>query len=254
MELLQSIILGIVQGLTEFLPVSSSGHLALVQNYFGNVNVNLDVLLHLATLLAVVCYFFRDILGLIKGFFSFSWKNEDFRMCIYLFIATIPAGIAGFLLRNIVYNSFSNFLIIGIGFFISGMLLLVSSVKSQQNKKISLANAVIIGISQALAVFPGISRSGSTTSAGILLGLQREKAVRFSFLLAIPVILGAVLLNLPDIQGLDIFSGLLGFIFAFAFGILGIFLFLKRVSLKSFRWFAFYCFILGILSLVLYFL
>jgi undecaprenyl-diphosphatase len=251
MQILQSIILGIIQGLTEFLPVSSSGHLALLHNYFGEIDLSFDVMLHLATLLAVVCYFFKDIISLIKGFFKFNWKNEDFRVCIYLIIATIPAGIVGFLFRDFISGTFSNFMVLGMGFFISAMFLLTASF-SRENKELSLYKSFIIGISQALAILPGISRSGSTTSTGILLGISKEKAIRFSFLLAIPAILGASLLELGNLGSLNL-SSALGFVSAFLFGLLGIFLFLKRVSLRSFKWFALYCFLLGVLSLILYF-
>ncbi len=254
MELIQSIILGIVQGLTEFLPVSSSGHLTLLQNYFGEVDVGFDVLLHLATLLAVVCFFFKDIINLVKGFFSFRWSNEDFRMCIYLAIASIPAGIAGLLLLPHIYSIFSNLLLVGIGFFISGMFLLSAGFSEEKNDNLNLKNTFIAGLVQALAILPGISRSGSTSSTGIMLGVSREKAIRFSFLLAIPAILGAVLLNIQDMQGISLNAALGGFIPAFLAGLLGIFVFLKHFKLKNFKWLAFYCFILGLLSLGMYFL
>jgi undecaprenyl-diphosphatase len=251
MQILQSTILGIIQGLTEFLPVSSSGHLALLHNYFGEIDLSFDVMLHLATLLAVVCYFFKDILGLIKGFFSFKLTNEDFRICIYLIIASIPAGIVGYFFRDFISGTFSNLLTIGLGFFISAMFLFTASF-SRENKELNLFRGFIVGISQALAIFPGISRSGSTTSTGILLGISKEKAIRFSFLLAIPAILGASLLELGNLGSLNL-SIVFGFVSAFLFGLLSIFLFLRRVSLRSFRWFALYCFLLGVLSLVLYF-
>lgn len=254
MEIIQSIILGIIQGLTEFLPVSSSGHLALLQNYFGEVNVSFDILLHVATLLAVIFYFFRDIAALIRGFFSFSWKNENFRIAIYLAIATIPAGIAGYFLSGFIDEVFSSLLIVGIGFFISGIFLLAAGrAYVKKNKEVTLNESIFVGLAQALAIIPGISRSGSTTSTGILFGLTREKAVKFSFLLSVPIILGAIIMESANFSALDLISAAIGFICAFAFGIFAIFVFLKRVSLRNFRWFSLYCFILGVLSLVLYF-
>lgn len=252
MQIIQSIILGIIQGLTEFLPVSSSGHLALLQNYFGEIDLSFDVMLHLATLLAVVCYFFKDIILLIKGFFSFKWANEDFRICIYLIIASIPAGLFGFLFNDFISSTFSNLFVIGVGFFISAMFLLTASFANPK-KELSLGNTFIIGLSQALAIFPGISRSGSTVSTAVLLGIKREKAIRFSFLLSIPAILGASFLELGSLGSINL-SIILGFVFAFLSGLFAIFLFLKKVTLENFRWFAFYCFLLGILSCILYFL
>jgi len=254
MEIFQSIILGIVQGLTEFLPVSSSGHLALLQNYFGEVNVGFDILLHLATLLAVICYFFKDIKDILIDFFTLKTKSENFKLAIYLIIATIPAGIAGILLGDVIKESFSSLLVVGIGFFISGMFLLSAAYANvKKNKEITLTESIFIGLSQALAVLPGVSRSGSTTSTGILFGLTREKAVKFSFLLAIPIILGASVLEFNNLAGLDLMSAVSGFVFAFVSGFLAIFMFLRKVNIKSFKWFSLYCFILGALSLVLYF-
>ena len=255
MELLQSIILGIVQGLTEFLPVSSSGHLALLQNVFGDVNVSFDIVLHFATLLAVIVYFFEDIVQLITGFFSFSWKNDNFRICVYLIIGTIPAAFLGFIFRKIITASFSSLFVLGIGFFISGMFLLSASFyNSRKESEMSVGKTVLIGFSQALSILPGISRSGSTSSTGVLLGIPRDKAIRFSFLLSIPIIIGASLVNFSSLAGLDFTNSVFGFVFAFMAGLFSIFLFLNKVNLKNFRWFAFYCFFMGILSLVLYFL
>jgi len=249
MNIIQALILGIIQGLTEFLPVSSSGHLALIQNFFGDVNVSFDVVLHFATLLAIIVFFFKDILMLIKGFFGFNWKDENFRLAIYIIIASIPIAIIGYLFRYVIYGFFNSLYIVSLGFFISGMFLFTASFAKSRNK-FNIKNTFVIGLAQALALIPGISRSGSTVSSGMLLGIEREKAIRFSFLLAIPAMIGAGILNFTDIKVFEpVF--VVGFIAAFVFGLLGIFIFVKYLRLRNFKYFAFYCWLLTIISLVL---
>ncbi len=250
MNIIQALILGIVQGLTEFLPVSSSGHLALLQNYFAEVNVGFDVIVHLATILAVLVFFFSDIIDLIKGFFSFSWKDERFRTVIYLLIATIPIAFIGYFLKDIIYNIFSNLYVVSLGFFISGMFLFTASFARKKKQKLNLKNSLIIGLVQALAIVPGISRSGSTVSTGILQGIDREKAIRFSFLLAIPAMIGANILNFTDLKIIELWPFIIGFVAAFIFGLLGIFIFVKYLKLKRFRYFAYYCWLLALLTLL----
>jgi len=250
MEIIQALILGIIQGLTEFLPVSSSGHLALFQNYIGNVDVGFDVVLHLATLLAVVIFFFKDILLLIKGFFSFDWRNEDFRTSIFIVIASIPIAFIGYFFRYYIYGFFSNLYVVSIGFFISGMFLFVASF-SKAKSKLGLGNTFVVGVTQALALIPGISRSGSTVSTGMLLGIKRDKAIRFSFLLAIPAMLGAFILNFTDIKTLEIWPFLIGFIAAFFAGLFAIFVFIRYLKVERFRYFAYYCWFLCLVSFVM---
>jgi len=249
MKIIQALILGIVQGITEFLPVSSSGHLALLQNFFGEVNVGFDVILHLATLLAVLVFFFKDIIDLIKGFFTFSWKDERFRTVIYLLLATLPIAFIGYYTKDIIYNIFSNLYVVSLGFFISGMFLFTASF-SKKKKKLNLKNSFVIGIVQALAIIPGISRSGSTVSAGILQGVDRKKAIRFSFLLAIPAMIGANILNFTDINVIELWPFIIGSIAAFIFGLFAIFIFVKWLNLTRFRYFAYYCWLLALLTLL----
>jgi undecaprenyl-diphosphatase len=246
-ELIQNIIISIIQGLTEFLPVSSSGHLAIFQNIIGNVNVSLDAFLHLATLLAVIVYFFKDILLILKDFFTLKTESENFKLAIYLIIATIPAGIVGYLFRETIESLFSNLFFISIGFIITGLFLFTASLKPSTNKQPTLKNTFIIGLSQALALIPGISRSGSTTSTGILLGLSKQNAIRFSFLLSIPAILGAVILNFSDIS----FSAnlIIPFVLTFLIGLFSIYLFMNIIKTRNLKYFAYYCWLLAIIIL-----
>jgi len=248
LKIIQDSILAIVQGLTEFLPVSSSGHLAVLQNYFGNVDVSLDVFLHLATLLAVLVYFFKDITAILADFFTFKTKSENFKLAIYIIIASIPAGIFGFWLNDKIDAIFSNLILVAFGFIISRMFLFTASF-IKKDKPVNLKNTFMIGLAQALAILPGISRSGSTVSTGMLLGISKEKAIRFSFLLSIPAIIGASLLKINE--STIGFSLIVPFILAFLSGLLAIHIFLKKISAKNLKYFAYYCWIVALAVIVL---
>jgi len=251
MELVNQLIYAVVQGLTEFLPVSSSGHLALLQNFFGEVDVNFDIFLHLATLLALLVYFYKDIALIIWDFVTFKTKSENFKLAIYLIIGSIPAAIVGLLLKPFIYQTFSNLFVVAAGFIITGLFLFNASIKAEGNKKLNIKNTFVVGISQALALLPGISRSGSTVSTGIISGISREKAIRFSFLLAVPAIFGAVLLDVEDI-GFKI-NLLLPFFICFLVGLGSIYLFLNKIKTKNLKYFAFYCWLIALASLILKF-
>src|SRR3989344_3920745 len=225
-DYLQALILGIVQGLTEFLPVSSSGHLAILQNFFGDVDVSFDIFLHFATLLAVFVFFYKDILDLINGFFTFEWEDKRMRFVVYLLLASIPAGLIGFFFRNLIGELFSDLYIVAGGFLISGLFLFIASFTAK--------NSFVIGCAQALALVPGISRSGSTISTTLLFGIDKKEAIKFSFLLSIPAILGANLLELKNFSGFS-FPMVLGFLIAFVFGLLSIYLFYNRVTVRGLR-------------------
>lgn len=273
--IIQAIILGIVQGLTEFLPVSSSAHLVLVPQLI-NVNyanpsqaVAFDTLLHLGTLLAVIAYFWKDIIHIIKGLISsildiFRGKfitglKEDpsKRLTWLLVIGTIPAAVAGVLLNDQFEALFNNYAAVGFFLLITGVLLWISErMKGGGDKKIknmTFKNALVIGIFQAFAIAPGISRSGSTIAAGLLSGLERELAARYSFLLAIPVIAGAALVQVKDIgTGLEANTAALvaGFLAALIVGFLSIKLLLKLIKERSLMIFAYYCWIIGAATLI----
>lgn len=249
MNLLQSLVLGIIQGFTEFLPVSSSGHLAIFQNFFGEVDVGFDVILHLATLLTVIAFFHRDIFSIIKDFFTFKTKSENFKIAIYLIIASIPAGIIGLLLSGIIENIFSNTLNLALGFLISGLFLFIASYYYKQ-KQLDAKKSIIIGLSQALALIPGISRSGATVSTSLILGIEKRKAIKFSFLLSIPVIIGANLIKINSIISLPLSLTLIGFFSAFISGFFAIHLFLNKIKISNLKYFAYYCWILALILLL----
>lgn len=286
MNFLQSLFLGIVQGLTEFLPVSSSGHLAIFQNIFHidtGSSMLYDVLLHLATLLVVFIYFRKEIWQLIRTFFSmigdlfhnfrarfFPGKDKDeivlrriitsnYRKFVLLIIvSTIPTGIMGYLGKKLIADASETLLVPGICLMITAVLLFLSDRVTDNYKipkDVSWREAVIIGIAQGFATLPGLSRSGTTISTCLFLKLDRKFAVKYSFILSIPAILGATLLELKDIGAEKITASVgvtyaVGMVAAAVVGYLCIRFMMKVVSHRKFRYFAYYCFAAGILAVV----
>ena len=212
MSILQAIILGVVQGLTELLPVSSSAHLYLVPWALGWLNSNefeiafqsFDVALHAGTLLAIVIFFFKDWLRLIKGGFNQVFKKEksfEGKMFWYLVIATIPGGAIGFLLDHFLEDALKTPLIIGGALIIMGIILYVVDKKAKSQveyENMTLKQTFLIGLSQALAFIPGVSRSGITMTTGRMLGIKRESVAKYSFLLSTPIVAGATLYKLKE--------------------------------------------------------
>ncbi len=218
MSVFQAFILGIVQGLTEFLPVSSSGHLVLVPEFFNipTPGVSFDVLLHVATLVAVVGYFIKDVAKIVAALFSPRRMTKEEvrywrRLFVWLVIGSVPAAIFGLALNSFFESLFSSTASVGIFLMVTAVLLVASDLATRAAvrrnrpgaslREMRPVDAVIVGCFQALAIAPGISRSGSTISAGVFLGFDRETAARFAFLLSIPAILGAFLFKLPDLGG-----------------------------------------------------
>lgn len=270
MDIIQAIILGAVQGLTEFLPVSSSAHLVLVPALMHvKSSVAFDVILHFGSLVAVITFFWRDLVKIIKSFFSsladvmrrnffVGIKEDQFKRLAWLIIVgSIPAGVLGFLFKAQFESLFENIPMIGFFLLITGLLLWGSErVKrgDKQIKDVSFKNALAIGFFQALAIAPGISRSGATISAGLFSGLNRELAAKYSFLLSIPAILGSTLVTAKDITGLvDTQTEIIivGFIAAAIFGYLAIGLLLRIIKGSTLMIFAYYCWIIGSITLIL---
>ncbi|PKL67054.1 MAG: undecaprenyl-diphosphatase UppP [Methanobacteriales archaeon HGW-Methanobacteriales-1] len=274
MDIIQAIIIGIVQGLTEFLPVSSSAHLVFIPEIMGvQSGLAFDTLLHIGTLVAVFAYFWNDIIHMIKSFFSSladiprgqfkkNFQEDQYKRLTWLvIIGTIPAGLAGILFKSTFESLFSSILAVGIFLIITGFLLWGSERVSQRIrpedrkplKKLTIKNSLIVGIAQAFAIAPGISRSGATISTGLFLGFERELAARYSFLLSIPAILGAALVQAKDITGLDMSTAALvaGFLAAAISGYLAIKFMLKLIKERSLLIFAYYCWIVGIIAIAL---
>lgn len=258
MTVLQAFILGAVQGLTEFLPVSSSGHLVIFQHLFGLADTPLvfDVLMHMGTLMAVFIAFWQDIVEILK---------KPFRKLTYLIIVgIIPAGLAGYLLAPYFEATFKSLLVVGIGLIFTGVILMVSEryankyVGLKEEYETSYLDVIFIGLIQALAIIPGISRSGSTISAGLFAGLDRDFAARFSFLLSIPVILGAGIFELKDvitvgIPTANILPYTVGVIASAVFGFFAIKVVLNLVKRGKLSIFSYYCWAVAALCLGGYF-
>ncbi len=195
---LSLIVLAIVQGLTEWVPISSSSQIEIISHLINyQSSLFLEVALHFGTLMAVFVYFGKDIIDIIRDVFSGNWKSEEAKLGFAVVLAAIPAGIAGFLLKGFLESN-GGLGLIAIGLGITSLLLFIGSISPKKDEKLTYGKALIIGIAQILALFRGVSRSGSTIVTGLLLGLNEKNAVKFSFLLSIPIIFGANLLNLGN--------------------------------------------------------
>ena len=260
MEVLNAIILGIIQGLTEFLPVSSSGHLEIAKFLLGedklaNESLLMTVVLHCATAFSTIVIFRKEILEIFKGLLSFN-NNESFWFSVKIIISMIPAAIIGFFFDSEVELLFNgNLTIVGIMLIVTGLLLFMADKAKVTEQKINLKTAFLIGISQAIAVIPGISRSGATISTAVLLGIDKENSAKFSFLMVVPLILGKVSKDILDSENLisdqSLYPLLIGFIFAFITGIFACKWMIKLVKNSKLKYFSYYCFIIGLTVIIL---
>ena len=256
MSFIDAVFLGIIQGLTEFLPISSSGHLVLSQEILGvnQPGVTFEVLLHLGSLVAVVVYFRARIVMLVRSLFTKSY-TEGRLLIGLLLIGTVPAGLAGFLFRDFFERTFSDPIVTAFMLLVTGLILLSTRLAKPAHKKTGLLGAIIMGIGQALAIMPGISRSGTTISAGLLWGIEPSEAAEFSFLLAVPAIGGAMLLNMKEL--LDVESALVGqyltgVISSFLFSLVAVYAVLATIRKGRFQYFAYYCFAAGGVGLYIF--
>lgn len=243
MNLLQAGFLGIVQGVTEFLPVSSSGHLVILQSLipdFSQPGILFDVFLHFGTILAVLVFFYKKILKLNPG---------EIRVLI---IATIPAVIVGYLLKDTIDVIFKNTKLVGLSLIITGFMNFKTDMNKEITDIIDDKKSLLIGLFQAFAILPGISRSGSTIFAGTLLGVKKEKAAEFSFLLSVPAVMGANLLEIiKNRNGLFMsWEYIVGILCSFVVGILCINILLKTLVAKKLKYLGVYCILLGVITLL----
>lgn len=256
MTLIQSIFLGLLQGLTEFLPISSSGHLALFQNFWQlKNNLSFDIIVHLGSLLAVLLFFKNKIILILKNSYQDFLAKKYINQLSILFFASIPAAIFGLLFKNLINQFFNSLVAISLGFFITSLFLfLASKIQSKKlDQKLNLKNSLLIGLFQAIAIFPGISRSGSTISAAFLQKINKKDAFDFSFILSIPAIFGATILdlgNLSQIPHSQISIYFLGFISAFFSGIFALRLFKKIILKNKLIYFSAYTFLLSLVTIL----
>ena len=261
MNWFEALVLGLVQGLTEYLPVSSSGHLAIGAYLFGingEDNLTFTIMVHVATVLSTLVILWKEIDWILKGLFKFQ-MNEETKYALNIVISMIPVGIVGVFFKDKVEEVF------GSGLFIVGCMLLVTAVlltfsyfaKPRQKENISPLHAFIIGLGQALAVLPGLSRSGTTIATGLLLGDKKEKMAQFSFLMVIPPILGEALLDLlkglkdeETLGGIDAFPMIIGFVAAFISGCLACKWMINIVKKGKLVYFGIYCAIAGAVTII----
>jgi undecaprenyl-diphosphatase len=254
MDIINAIVLGIIQGLTEFLPVSSSGHLEIAKAILGEEKIGkesllMTVVLHFATALSTLIIFRKDLAALFKGLLEFK-NNDSFRFSFKIVLSIIPAALVGLFFNDEIEALFGGALtLVGGMLLITGLLLFLADKAKYSEKQVGIKHAILIGISQAIAILPGISRSGATISTAVLLGIDKEKAARFSFLMVVPLIIGKM--------AKDIFSGniqyendtflplLIGFIFAFITGLVACKWMIQLVKNSQLKYFAYYCFVVG---------
>lgn len=257
--MLPLIIMGIIQGLTEFLPVSSSGHLLFIQSIYKikDINLSIDIFLHIATFLVIILYFFKDIKWLLKGVLShpFNLAKDNTRIFYLVLAANLPTAIIGIFIKNYFHGVFEQGSVLFITWSITAILLIISDKKNKNNSSltdITFYHCILIGIAQGIAIFPGISRSGITIITALFLGYNRKDSARFSFLIGLPAMLGAFLLEFREIGKLDFnFPELsLIFIITFIFGLIGLTLLVKLLKLKKLKYFGFYLILLLLVKLI----
>ena len=264
-----AVIMGIIQGFTEFLPVSSSGHLALMQNIvdfesFMGSHIVFDIALHLGTLVSVIIAFWDDIKFLFVS--AIDWVRHGFRIekhegrntIFMLFISTLPLIVA-YLVKDKIEAAFQKPVLIGIALLYTAVILWLSDKMTggtKTGKTMTIKEALLIGIMQCIAVLPGVSRSGSTMTAGLFGGLERGFAVKYAFLLSIPAVLGATVTSIPDVLAMtwtsnDVMAFIIGIVCAAVSGYFAIFMVRKIAASKNFKYFAYYCACAGVLAIIL---
>jgi len=260
MDLLQALILGIIQGLTEFLPVSSSGHLELGAAVFNlkEENLTFSIIVHGATFLSVLVVFRKDIIQIINSLVRFRWDDET-KYLLLLMLSAIPVGVVGVLFKDSIEGLFEGRIaFVGSMLLITSLLLFLTRYAPKKGEKINVKRAIIIGLAQTLAVLPGISRSGATISTALYLGVDRVKAARFSFLMVLIPIFGASFLEVLSLHNAQepstLTTGALvtGAVAAFLSGLFACSWMIKIVKKGKLVWFAAYCAIVGVISILLY--
>ena len=257
-EVFRALVLGIVQGLTEFLPVSSSGHLELAKWILQDDSVAAEsmlmtVTLHAATALATLVVFRKDVAEILSDLFKFKW-NDGTKFAALILVSMIPAAAVGVIFDDLMESLFDRqIVLVALMLIVTGLLLFLADRATNTGKPVGWTQAIIVGISQAIAILPGISRSGATISTSVLLGVDRSKAARFSFLMVVPLILGKMAKDLidGDFGGtVDIPSLTIGFAAAFFTGIAACVWMIKLVKQAELKWFAYYCFAVAAVVLV----
>ena len=260
MSALETLILGIIQGLTEFLPVSSSGHLEIVKAIFGSdydqqQGLLITITLHSATAFSTIFVFRKEIALILTDLLQFK-KGESFEFSLKILLSMIPAVIIGFFFEDFIASLFKGKIaFVGGMLFITAFLLYFADKVSQNNKEFNYENSFYIGIIQAIAILPGISRSGATIALALLLKIDRDKAARFSFLMVIPLILGGMVKSIADgslsEENIALFPLMIGFVSAFMTGVFACRWMVALVKKSQLKYFSFYCILVGVLAILL---
>lgn len=258
MGVLEALILGIIQGLTEFLPVSSSGHLEITKALFGDASLAkesmfMTVMLHGATALSTIVVFRKEIMEIISGLFQFKW-NEQTIFSLKIVVSMLPAAFVGVVFSDELEALFDKqVLLVGFMLIITALLLYLADKAKTTEKGVSYLSAIIVGVAQAIAILPGISRSGATISTSVLLGIDRAQATRFSFLMVVPLILGKMAKDLLSseftMQGESIMPIVVGFVGAFVTGLFACTWMIKLVKKSKLTYFSVYCTIVGLIAI-----
>jgi undecaprenyl-diphosphatase len=251
----QAFILAVVQGITEWLPVSSSGHLVLARYFMVlEAPVAFDVMLHFGTLTAVLFFLRKQLHALFSGIVDKGSRGSDWNMLFYIFMGSFPAGIAGLVFMEFFESLFSNIYVVGGGLLLSGLMVYMGC-RNVGKGSIDSSKSLIVGLIQALSIIPGVSRSGVTIGTGLMLGIRREQAATFSFMTSIPLILGATLLKMNELysSGIDVGIILAGFVTSAVVGYAALKVMWGMLLGDKFHYFAYYCWALGIILLGLSF-
>ncbi len=257
MNVFEAFFLGLIQGITEFLPVSSSGHLEISKKIFGDIFTSqesflLTLSLHFATAISTIIVFRKDIALIFKELFQFK-KNDSFYFSIYIIISMIPAAFVGIFFEDFINNLFKdNLMLVGSMLILTSFLLFLTDRKKINKIKISYLSALLIGLVQAIAILPGLSRSGATIAIAIIIGVNREKASRFSFLMVIPLIIGGMiknLLSLPQNFNFEVDILFVGFMSALVTGVFACKLMITLVNKSKLKYFGIYCLIIGLITI-----
>ena len=262
MGILEAFILGIVQGLTEFLPVSSSGHIEIVKTLLKasieEQNLLVTIVLHAATALSTIFIFWKDIKKIILGLCQFRW-NEELKFSLKITLSMIPAALVGLFFETEIETLFNGqIILVGSLLIFTGLLLFLADKAKQTGQEVTKTNALLIGTAQAIAILPGISRSGATIATSVLLGIDREKAARFSFLMVVPLILGKIVKDLLhgeiQIESNSFLPLAVGFITAFFTGLIACKWMITLVKKSQLKYFSYYCFLTGSMTLIFSFI
>jgi len=255
LRLIDILILGVVQGITEWLPVSSSGHLAIIQNYLGlskeeHPLIFLDIMLHVGTLVVILLAFRDDIVKIVKAVVRLDFKTEEGKLALFILVGSVPTALISFTLHGIFESFFENLLAIGIALLVTGFFLFVSE-RRKNNKELDYWDSLLVGIAQGIAFVPGISRSGITIATGLLRKVKKEEAFRYSFLLSIPAVIGTAIASTItefrsfSTQDIHLPLVLFGVITSIIVGYVSFKLLQRMVMKGRFHMFAYYCWIVG---------